>query len=214
MKLFLLGGAEVNPNSVSHLIQLINDVLAEIKPKQLLHIPYARNLIPKGEESLWPEGWVATKLNLDGIELLDARNEGDLARAANPIIFMNGGTQRDNLYNEIVGNQRLHDLVLNTQYLIGESAGSMVCGEYRRTYQGDRPVIARGLGILKNTLIEPHYTQRDRHQLLKDEMKASGVHNGIGIDSESGIVVDTITFPQDYQVIGTGRVELIDSHSM
>ncbi len=210
MKLYLFGGAEPNPSSVAQLIQMINDVLAEIQPKQLLHIPYARMMVPEGEVSLWGEGWVSQKLHLDGIELLDARSSADLAKAEEPVIFMNGGLQRDNLYNEIIANPRLQELVLGADYVIGESAGSMVCAQYRRTYRDGKEVTAPGLGILKNTIIEAHYTQRQRHQLLRDEMKQSGARYGIGIDSVTGIVVDTATFPEKYEKIGDGLVELVN----
>lgn len=209
MKLFLFGGAEPNHESVSALIQLMNQVLAEIKPKQLLHVPYARIAVPEGEESLWGEGWVAKRLNLEGIELLDARNQADLTRADHPFIFMNGGRQRDNLYDKITSNETLHNLVLNADYLMGESAGSMVCAEYRRTIRDVQEMTVRGLGILKDTIIEAHYTERGRRQLLKDEMKEVGAKYGIGIDSVTGIKIDTSTFPNEYEVMGDGLVELV-----
>ena len=85
----------------------------------------------------------------------------------------------------------------------------MVTGEYRRTYRNNKAVTTKGLGILKDTIIEPHYTQRNRHQALRDEMKESGAKYGIGIDSVTGIVTDTDKFPDDYKVIGNGLVELV-----
>lgn len=56
MKLYLFGGAEINRDQPSILVQLINNVLAEIKPRQLLHIPYARLKVPEGEEEIWSVG--------------------------------------------------------------------------------------------------------------------------------------------------------------
>lgn len=209
MKLFLFGGAEPNLESVSALIDLMNQVLAEVKPKQLLHIPYARIAVPEGEEGLWGEGWVAKRLNLEGIELLDARHQADLNRADHPFIFMNGGRQRDNLYDKITSDEALHNLVLNADYLMGESAGSMVCAEYRRTIRDGQEMTVRGLRILKDTIIEAHYTERGRHQLLKGEMKEVGAKYGIGIDSVTGVKIDTATFPKDYEVMGNGLVELV-----
>lgn len=209
MKLFLFGGAETDQGQAPTLIQLINDVIAEIKPKQLLHIPYARIKVPKGEEDIWGEGWVSRDLNLDGIDLLDARNEGDLKKANMPTIFMNGGPQGDLLFKKITSDKRLHELVMSADYIIGESAGSMICAEYRPTYRNDRTVTTNGLGILKETIIEAHYTERDRHQALRDEMRKVKAKYGIGIDSITGIVINTKTYPDEYQVIGNGLVELI-----
>jgi len=209
MKLYLFGGAETDQGQAPLLKQQISDVLAEIKPKQLLYIPYARIKVPKGEEETWGEGWVPRDLNLKGIELLDARNQNDLVHAKPPAIFMNGGPEGDVLYDKIISNNRLYDLVMNAGCIISESAGSTDCGEYRRTYRDDKVGTTKGLGILKSTIIEAHYTQRKRHELLRDEMKQAGAKYGLGIDSLTAAVIDTKTYPKKYRVIGSGRVELI-----
>lgn len=209
MRLYLFGGAETDQGQAPILKQLINDVLAKIGPKQLLHVPYARIKVPKGEEDVWGEGWVPRDLNLEEVELLDARSREDLAQANNPTIFMNGGLQGDLLYKKITNNKRLHGLIMNAGHIIGESAGSTVCGEYRRTYRNGQEVTAKGLGILKNTIIEAHYTERNRHQMLRDEMKETGAKYGIGIDSITGIIVNTKTYPKKYQVIGDGLVDFV-----
>jgi cyanophycinase-like exopeptidase len=209
MKLYLFGGAETKKGEAPILKRLINEVLTQLKPKQLLHIPYARIEVPEGEEWTWGEGWVKKELKLEGIKLLDARNEKDLAHAKNPAIFMNGGPDIDFLYEKIASDKRLHYLVTNANYIISESAGSMVTGEYRLTYKTDPPTTTKGLGILKNTIIEPHYTQRGRQQALRKEMKECGAKYGIGIDSITGIVIDTKTYPEKYEVLGNGLVELI-----
>lgn len=209
MKLYLFGGAETDQGQGPVLKRLINEALAEIKPKQLLHIPYARIKVPKGEKEIWGEGWVGRDLKLEGVELLDARSEHDLARADKPTIFMNGGPQRDLLYEKITSNKRLYNLVINADCIIGESSGAMVTGEYRRTYRNNKEVTMKGLGILKDTIIEAHYSQRNRHDVLRKEMRETGVKYGIGIDSITGIVIDTKTYPEEYKVLGSGLVELI-----
>lgn len=81
MKLYLFGGAETDQGQAPTLKRLISDVLSKIKPKQLLHIPYARINVPEGEEDIWGEGWIPRDLNLKGIELLDARKQDDLVHA-------------------------------------------------------------------------------------------------------------------------------------
>jgi len=42
MKIFLFGGAEVNLGQVVPELKLIEKVLKKLKPKQILHIPFAR----------------------------------------------------------------------------------------------------------------------------------------------------------------------------
>ena len=214
MKLYLFGGAETDQGQAPILKQLINDVIKDIKPKQILHIPYSRIDVPKEEVEVWGEGWVERDLELEGIELLDARNEDDLVRADKPTIFMNGGPQGDLLYEKITLNKHLYDLVMKARFIIGESAGSMVTAEYRRTYRNDKAVTTKGLGILKDTIIEAHYSQRNRHQALRNEMKESGAKYGIGIDSITGIVIDTETYPNGYEVLGSGLVELIKAKDL
>ena len=98
---------------------------------------------------------------------------------------------------------------MNADIIIGESSGAMIVGEFRPTYQNNKTIVTKGLGILKDTIIEAHYTQRDNHQALRDEMKMSGVEYGIRIDNNTGIIIDTKTYPKKYDVVGSGLVELI-----
>ena len=90
----------------------------------------------------------------------------------------------------------------------------MVIAEYRRSYRKDKVVVTKGLGILKDTIIEAHYTQRNRHQALRNEVKQSGAKYGIGIDSITGIVINTETYPNGYKVLGSGLVELIKAKDL
>lgn len=209
MKLYLFGGAELGPDQGSVLKALINKALLEIKPKQLLYIPFARPVAPEKEKYMWGEGWVTRDLNLEGVELLDARKEEDLAQAVNPAIFIPGGHERDNLYEKIISNKRLYKLVMNAENLIGESSGAMVTAEFRRTYRDGSQITTKGLGILKDTIIEAHYVQRQRQQALRDEMEETGAKYGLGIDSDTGVLIDTVSFPEEYKILGSGLVELI-----
>jgi len=214
MKLYLFGGAETDKGQAPRLKQLINDTILKIQPKQILHIPYARIDVPKEEEDVWGEGWVLRDLTLEGIELLDARNKDDIEKANDYLVFMNGGNQKDLLYERIVSNKDLYKLVMNANCIVGESAGSTVCAEYCRSDKDDQTVVVKGLGILKDTIIEAHYTERNRHQLLKNEMKEVDAEFGIGVDSLTGVVFDTKTYPEKYQVIGDGIVEFIKKQDL
>ena len=211
MKLYLFGGAETDQGQAPQLISMLNQVVQTLRPKQLLHIPFARTDVPPGEESVWGEGWVQKGFDLEGIELLDARREDDLRRANQPVIFINGGNQGELLYQKVMGNQRLYELVMKAQYLIGESAGSKITAEYQRITAADGTTAIRpGLGILPKTIIEPHYTERNRHQLLRDELYSTvGAQYGVGIDSLTAMVIDTDTYPESYGKMGEGLVEFL-----
>lgn len=204
MKLYLFGGAEIPLHQVEPLKTLIKSVIVDLCPTSVLHIPFAR-LNPTEEE--WKEGWFKVTMQNTEINLLDARNTADIDKAANSVLFINGGIGRYDLINGIMNNRKLLQLIKNAQYIVGESAGSMVMGEYQRGARGESTII-KGLGILKNTIIEPHYSERNSQQLLVDGMKKSGMKYGIGIDCVTAIVVNPQEFPDKWSKIGNGKVDV------
>jgi cyanophycinase-like exopeptidase len=208
MKLYLFGGAEKRLNQIGPLLTLIKGVIKKIGPQQILHIPFARPSIPPGEEVNWGKGWLEKKLKLKEIEILDARREEDIEKAGSPLIFISGGYDYSGLVNKIRANQKLLDLVLNAEHIIGESAGAMILGgEWQRKGSTGYQLI-KGLGILKNTIVEPHYTEKNRQELLLEEMKKAKAQYGIGIDCVTGISFDLKDFPNKYEKIGEGLVEI------
>lgn len=204
MKLYLFGGAEIQLNQVQPLKDLMKQMIVGLHPKSVLHIPYARL---NSTEAEWYEGWFKDEMKDTGIEILDARNPKDLEKATNPLIFINGGHDCADLINAINGNKKILDLVLHADYIVGESAGSMVTGDFLRVDKV-RKEIVRGLGILKDTIIEPHYSERNYQQLLKDEMQQVHAKFGIGIDCATAMVVDPTQFPSKWTKIGTGNVDV------
>ncbi len=204
MKLYLFGGAEIIPDNTQLLKDLIKQTIVKIHPLSVLHIPYAR-LISTEED--WYEGWFMDVMKDTNIEILDARNNEDIEKTSSSTIFINGGIGRYDLINGITNNKKLLQMVLNAHHIVAESAGSMVIGEYQRGARGESKII-KGLGILKNTIIEPHYSERHSQQLLLDGMKKSGMKYGIGIDSVTAIVVDPTQFPSTWSKIGNGLVDV------
>ncbi len=208
MKLYLFGGAELDMNQGHPMINLIRETLLDVKPKQVLYIPFLRNRVPEGEEGVWGEGWLAKSLSGTGIEVLDAQSEEDIERADNPVIVISGGPDKEYALEKIRSNERLKELVLNTSIYIGESSGAMIAGEYL-CIDRDELEIVPGLGILKNTIIEPHYSERGYQEQLRKEMSVSGAKYGIGIDCVTGIETSTDSFPDSYKIIGQGSVEVV-----
>jgi cyanophycinase-like exopeptidase len=209
MKLFLFGGAEIDfpLRSVSILKNLIKDSILQVKPKSILHVPFARlHAIPedKGE---WDEGWFKKLLADTGIEIFDARNQLDIDKAKGSVIFINGGPERKTLVDTVSKNSKLLQKILNANYIIAESAGSMAMGEYMRISRTDNNVM-KGFGVLKDVVIEPHYTEKNYKQYLPGDMEKSGVRYGIGIDSATGIILDTQEFPDKWEKIGAGNIYL------
>ncbi len=204
MKLYLFGGAEIQLHQAQPLKDLMKKTIVELHPTSVLHIPYAR--LHSTEEE-WYEGWFKDEMKDTGIEILDAKNQGDLEKATNPLIFINGGHDRLELIEAIRQNKKLHDLVLDADYIVGESAGSMVTGDFLRVDTVGKELV-RGLGILKDTIVEPHYSERNYQQMLRDEMQQTHAKFGIGIDCATAIVVDPSQFPSKWNKIGSGNVDV------
>lgn len=204
MKLFLFGGAEIPLNQVEPLKKLIKDVILSLKTKFILHIPYARLISTEVE---WYEGWFKEMMNDEGIKVLDARIDSEVDSAFNLPIFINGGIQRQNLIESVKKNTKLLNLISNAPNVIAESAGSMAMGEFMTADRsGDK--IIKGLGILKNTIIEVHYSEKNRQQLLVQDMEKTGMKYGLGIDCATGIVIDPKEFPKKWSKIGNGNVDI------
>lgn len=204
MKLYLFGGAELSLGQDIILKKLIKEVIASIHPSSVLHIPFAR-LHPT--EEAFHEGWFKELMSDTGIEILDARNQEDIDRAISPLIFINGGHGHADLTNGINSNKRICDLILNAECIVGESRGSMITAAYMREDKIGE-TFSTGLGILKDTIIEPHYSERHSEELLTKEMKQTHARYGIGIDCATAIVVDPAEFPSNWTKMGGGVVDV------
>lgn len=202
MKIILFGGAEIG--EVATELKQIEKVIKSLKPKQILHIPFARI---KATEIEWSGDWFHRHIHLKGVIYLNAKNKADIKKAKNPLVFMSGGGNNINLIKKIKGSQELLKIIKNASNIIGESAGAKVLATYFRTKGGDdKSKMEKGLDIIKNTVIEPHYTQRKRQKLLLKDMEQTGVKYGIGIDTLTAIEFEADKFPQKYKKIGTGLV--------
>ncbi|KKP28569.1 MAG: hypothetical protein UR15_C0025G0018 [Parcubacteria group bacterium GW2011_GWA2_31_28] len=207
MKLFLFGGAEIDlpSRSVSILKNLIKETLIRLQPVSILHIPFARLQPVPEDKGEWDEGWFGKLMAGTGIEILDARSKSDIDKANESAVFINGGPERKSLIDSVNANSQLLKKILNAKYIVAESSGSMAMGEYLRTSRTNSEMM-RGFGILKNVVIEPHYTERDYKKFLPDDMKNSGMKYGIGIDSATGIILDPQEFPEKWEKTGAGNI--------
>lgn len=206
MKVILFGGAEMQLGHFKPQLKLIEQVIKRLNPKQVLLIPFAR---PKATEIEWEDGWFERNMDIGDIIYLNAKNKKDIEKAENPLIFMSGGGDNLNLLEKINENSKLLKLVKNAEYIIGESAGAKVLGAYFRKKGGDdNSELIKGLDIIKNTIIEPHYTQRNRQGLLVKGMEESGLLYGLGIDAMTAVEFNPSEFPDKYEKIGNGVVEI------
>ncbi len=202
MKLFLFGGAETGQARAE--LKMIEKVINTIAPKQLLHIPFSRT---KTSEAEWQGDWFGRNITLKNTQYLNAGKVGDLAKAKTPLVFISGGSQHVNLMKKIKSDPKLLKFIKNAEYLIGESAGGTFLGEYRLSKKPDgSSKIIKQLGIIKDTVIMPHYTPRKRQKALAGLMEETKVKYGIGIDSITAMQFDLEDFPKKFKKIGKGNV--------
>lgn len=204
MKLFLFGGAE--SGEVATELKMIEKVIKKLKPKQILHIPFART---STHEEEWQGDWFHRNIKLDPqIKYLNAENSQDINRAKAPLLFISGGSQITNLARKLKTDKRLVPLIMAADCIIGESAGAKILGKYFRPKGSDpKSPMVKGLDVIKDTVIEPHYTQRKRSRLLSLGVKESGAKYGLGIDSLTAAVIDTESFPKKIKQLGKGLVD-------
>ncbi len=203
MKLFLFGGAEFGEAPAE--LKMIEWVIKSIAPKQLLHVPFARTKDGSREER--NGDWFGRNISIPEVEYLNANNPDDVAKAIDPVIFISGWKEHENLINSINANPKLAELIHNASYIIGESAGSKVLGTHYGSEDSEwNLILLPSLGIIKNTVLEWHYTQRNKESKLDRAMHETGAQYGVGIDSCTAMVFELDAFPDTYTKIWDGAI--------
>ena len=148
-------------------------------------------------------------IDLWSIQYLNANNPDDTAQAINPVIFISGWKEHENLINSINNNPKLLELIHNAEHIIGESAWSKVLGTHYASEDNDgNIVLLESLGIIQNTVLEWHYTQRNKEPKLDHAIQETKATYGVGIDSCTAMVFDLANFPEKYDIIGDGNVTI------
>lgn len=205
MKLFLFGGAEFG--EAARELKMIEGVIKSINPKQLLHIGFARTKDGWREERNWD--WFSRNISIPEVEYLNANNPDDVQKAVDPVIFISGGKEHENLINSINADPTLLKLIHNASYIIGESAGTKVLWTHYATEDAEGNIsLLPSLAIIPNTVLEWHYTQRNKESKLDYAIQQTGAQYGIGIDSLTAMVFELDTFPQTYTRIGDGTITI------
>ncbi len=131
-------------------------------------------------------------------------------------IFMTGGNQAK--LSAIVGGTRLHEAIGQSysdgKPIAGTSAGASVMASHM-VFLGNPGDVAKqrmvqmsaGFGLLPGTIVDQHFSQRNRMGRLMTLVAQSPSHLGIGIDEDTALVV---TDEQVGEVIGKGVVIIVD----
>lgn len=205
MELHLSGGRNYNGQKQIYW-QSIRNFIVQQGIKQILFIGTA------SESHIGPNAIKFFIQNINfpaNIQVLDAEVEKDLVLASHPSVYVLGGHRQVELLDFIHEKTYIKTLIRTCPYYFGESAGAKIVGSKLRIGAEGSPLVA-GLGILKDTLIEGHYTQKNRQQALKEEVADGELAYGLGIDEDAEVVTTPEIFPQ-YQKNGPGHIELIIS---
>ena len=161
MKLFLFGGAK--KGEVEKFLGFIEDIFNDLDVKEILHIPFARTGL---SDPAWAGNWFHRSIRLNKAQYFNAKNKEDILRVKNPLIFISGGNKDTRLLKKIKEDKVLLNLIKNAKYIVAESSGAKILAEYvRLRYGQDNPKLMRGLEVVKNTVIEPHYFEKNRQDL-------------------------------------------------
>lgn len=202
MILYLFGGSSTE--NAEKQWTVIKSKIEEVGPQEIVYLGYAK----KGgsEQGLF----LRRKLFSEFLNVVTNYSAEGKVRTKNPLIFIDGGHNGSNLADSVLGNQRLMNLIVSADYLIGESRGAVFTGEKMRS-DNDGKNFSDGLALIKGTVVEAHYTQKGRQNLLRQDMVKTGFRTGIGIDEACGIKIDTKSFPEKYETFGEGLVEVLKS---
>lgn len=93
---------------------------------------------------------------------------------------------------------------LSEMMLVGSPGG----GGYRI---GDTFQMVPGLGLIRNVIIDQHFSERGRIRRLLRAVAQNPRLLGIGIDEDTAILVER---NESFQVIGSGAVYVVDGHDL
>jgi cyanophycinase len=116
-------------------------------------------------------------------------------------------------------SERIEDIFKSGGLIAGTSAGASALSEIMLVgspgggiYKvGDTFQMVPGLGLIRNVIIDQHFTERGRIRRLLGAVAQNPRLLGIGIDEDTAIVVEK---NERFQVIGSGAVYIVDGHDL
>jgi cyanophycinase len=136
-------------------------------------------------------------------------------------VFFTGGDQL-RITTKLGGtrlSEEIDQLFQRGGIVAGTSAGASALGEMMIVgtkpkeiyHMGDPFQMTPGLGLIKNVIIDQHFSERGRIRRLLAAVAQNPRLLGIGIDEDTAIVVHGQT---DFEVLGSGAVYLVDAREL
>ena len=216
--LIIIGGAE-DKEGKKEILKKVCKCLD--KKNDLLLIATVATEYPKEAEYKYRKAF--KDLGVTNIEVLDIGTREDAFEEKNcdlikqaKIIFFTGGDQLR--ITSLIGGTPIYDRLKEVSedgvYIVGTSAGASVMSD-TMIVQGDDDEsprkctlkMAHGLGLIKDVIIDQHFSQRGRFGRLLAGIAQNPEVLGIGIDENTAIIVNK---EGNVEVIGEGAVYFID----
>lgn len=220
---FIVGGAEDRTGSsevLQHFVDLCGGssstlavcAAATDKPEEAWDA-YDTAFAQLGVKQRWP-------LQLGSVE--DAHDPDLIDRVLSADgLFFTGGNQRQ-LLDVLQGsplNKALCDAVADTRFCVGgTSAGASALSAWSLS-EGSRDILPQkgasslepGLSLVRNSVIDQHFSQRQRLARLLSVLAQKPEYVGIGVDEDTALVIRQDT---EIEVLGSGSVTLLDGRRM
>lgn len=219
--ILIIGGAEDKFNE-RHIIRKFVSLSGE-KKANILIIPIASDF---AEIAARLYTTIFSSLGVKKISVLDAASRQDILNINSDKlldkltgVFITGGDQMR--LSSLLGGtpfiQKLAKKVRAGLVVAGSSAGA-ACMSSEMIVRGDANApnqnavkISPGLGILKNIIIDQHFTQRARLNRIITAVCYNPKNLGIGIDEDTAILINK---DGSLEVLGNGTVTIVDGSNI
>lgn len=135
------------------------------------------------------------------------------------VVFFTGGDQLK-ITSKIGGTQisdRLFEILNEGGTIAGTSAGAsmmgetmMIGGEGKESHKVGHRMLAPGMSLMRNAVIDQHFAQRGRIGRLLGAVALNPGILGIGIDEDTAVIVEGDVM----RVIGSNAVYIVDGHDV
>ncbi|MFN6400078.1 MAG: cyanophycinase [Planctomycetota bacterium] len=203
-KILMCGGGKLPDSLLDRFCEISN-----AQKSTLVLIPTASERADSGDYSPWLELWKAR--GWQDVQVLHAMNKQDaqgyefghqIQQAA--AVWITGGDQ-SRLSERFCGTvlvERLVQFLRRGGVLGGTSAGAAILSKHMIAAGVDEPMMGQGFGLLPGTIIDQHFTQKNRFARLSRAVTMHPNLLGIGIDESTGIQWSA----SKATVLGTGQV--------
>jgi len=216
--ILIIGGAEDKLNE-RHILRKFVELSGGLEASVLI-VPVPSDF-PVVTATLYKS--IFQSLGIEKVSVLEATSRQDLLKVDEVKVldgitgvFLTGGDQMR--LSSIIGGTKflleLKERVKNGVTIAGSSAGAssmsstmIVRGEPKVQPLKDSIRLCPGLGILKNIIIDQHFTERNRLSRLITAIAYNPSNLGIGIDENTAIHIKKNGV---LQVLGAGTVTIID----